>query len=80
MGEDAEAQFRILIKDLALWYIVTKIGGDECVILQYLLEEGTYLLTPGRTRMGFQHIVTPGSKLFEGMGHHYLSSYHGIPA
>ena len=48
MREDTEAEFRVLIKDFALWHIVAKMRCDELLVLQYLLEECTHLLPTGR--------------------------------
>ncbi len=38
MGEDAEAELRVFIEDLALRNVVAKVSGDELLVFQHILQ------------------------------------------
>jgi hypothetical protein len=69
VSKDAKAQLGVFIEHLALWHIVAKMGGDESVILQHLLQQRTNLLPPCGTRVSFENAMTVSSELLEGVGH-----------
>ena len=69
MGEDAEAQFRVLEEDLALRNVVAEVLGHERVVGQDALEEGAHLLAPRGSRRFLEKSMTLGCELLEGMPH-----------
>src|SRR5437016_14400157 len=80
VGENAEAELRVLVQDLALRHAVAEMPGDECLVLQDLLDERAHLLaTPGP---GFRRedAVTGGRELFERVPHRGLLSRRVVSA
>ncbi len=44
MSQNAEAEFRVLVEDLAFGHLVAEMGGDESIVLQCLLDQRADLL------------------------------------
>src|SRR4029453_1759751 len=69
VGEDAEAELRVFVEDLALGRPVAEMGVREGLVLEDVLDEGAYLLPPLRARIGFQYAAAGGGELLEGLSH-----------
>jgi hypothetical protein len=69
MGQDAEAEFRILVEDFALWHVVPEVRGHEGFVLQDVPQERTHLLPAAGAGVGFEDTMTRSGELLKGMGH-----------
>src|SRR5262245_66558102 len=69
VAEDAEAQLRVGVEDLALRHVVTQVPGDERVILQRVLDQTAEALAPGRAGIGGEDVVGGRRERLEGVGH-----------
>ena len=61
--QDAEAECRIFIEDLALGHVVPEMGGDEAVILQYVFDERAHPLSAFRSGILGQDPMTSRREL-----------------
>jgi hypothetical protein len=69
MGQDTEAQLWILVEDFPLRHVVPQVSSDERFVLQNLLEQCAYLLTPSRSGTSLEDAVTLCSELCKGTTH-----------
>src|SRR5580704_12242462 len=69
VGQDAEAELRVLVEDLALRHVVTQVRGDERVVLQHVLHEGAHLLAARGTGIRGQDVVGGGGERLERVSH-----------
>src|SRR6185436_10884770 len=79
VGEDAEAELRILVEDLALRRRVGQVLSDEAAVLQKPLEAAGDLLAPRRAGIGLQDVVAFFRELLESCGHGRPPSLYTIP-
>src|SRR5207249_1078376 len=74
VGEDAEAELRIFVEDLALWHVVADVCGDERVVLQDVLDDLADLLAPRRPGLLGERALTGGAELLQSPAHRVTSS------
>jgi hypothetical protein len=72
MAKDAEPEFRILVEDLPLRNVVTEMSGDECIVLQHLLDERADFLAAGNSEIVRQDTMTCVRELIESVTHQPL--------
>jgi hypothetical protein len=69
MTENAEPEFRILVENLPLGHIITKMSDDEGLVSEDVLDEGANFLSAFGPRIVRQYAVTRGGELFESVPH-----------
>src|SRR5579875_2234491 len=69
MAEDAEAEFGILVQNLALGHLVAEIGVDEIVVLQHVLDQRAHPLAPFDARILLEDPAAFRRKLLERISH-----------
>ena len=65
VGENAETEVRVFVEDLALWPVVTEVSGDEGLVLQDILDEGTHPRSTPGTRIRREDAMTFGREPLE---------------
>jgi hypothetical protein len=69
MGQNAETEFRVLIEDFTLWYVVSQMGADKLLILEDIAQECAHFFPAVRAGFGFEEALTCGGELFESVSH-----------
>ena len=69
VSENAEAEPRVFVEDLALGHVVSDVLGDERVVLENLLEDLGHLLPARGSRVLRESLLTSGRELLQGPAH-----------
>ena len=69
VGEDAEAELRIFVEDLALRHVVAEMLGDERAVGQHLAQQRADLVAALRIVFRGEDAVGGGGERLEGVGH-----------
>src|SRR3989449_2569193 len=69
VGQDAEAELRVLVDDLALRHVVAQVPGDEGLVRQHLAEQRADLFTALRIGLGGEDAMGGGGEVLERVRH-----------
>ncbi len=79
VGENAEAELRVLVKDLALGPVVADLLGDERLVLQDVLDDLAHLLSAPGAGIVREGALTGGRELLQRPAHGMTSSVRAWP-
>src|SRR6059036_1537503 len=74
VGENAEAELRVLVEDLAFGPVVLDMGSDEGVVLQHILDDLAHLFPAPGARIVREGALTGGGEPLERPTHGMTSS------
>src|SRR5262249_9008546 len=67
VGQDAEAELRVFVKDLTVGHVIPEVLGDEALVAEHVSQQGADLLPTLRRVVGGENAMSGGGKVLEGV-------------